>query len=115
MKPEFKNQTLISIQEDTHLRQALGIIYMYALVVHLVFLFAFRYYGAKQMEIVNYFSPLIYLISYYFNRKNRIAFGASLVIAEVVIHGIVSLIYVGWNANFHLYIILVYLLIFFLY
>lgn len=108
-------RTFLSSNDDAQIRQALSFVYVYALVTHIVFLLAFRYYGIKQMELINYFSPFIYLSALYLNRIKLVLPGALIAFMEATVHGGVSVIFVGWEANFHLYVILVFLLLFFLY
>ena len=108
-------KSIISSQEDASLRQALNLVYIYSILTHLVFFFAFRYSGVKPMVILNSFSPLFYLTAIYLNNKKLVVAGGIIAASEAVIHGAISVIFVGWSTNFHLYIILVYLLIFFLF
>lgn len=97
------------------LSYALYFVYILGIIVHLLFLFAFRKLGVKEMMWINYLSPFIYLTAIILNKKGRMVLAASIAVSEAVLHGVISLVYVGWESNFHLYVILVYMLIFFLY
>jgi len=114
MRPT-EDQSHVLSDNDMLLKQSLGVIYLFAAIVHLIFLFIFIKLEVKEMQYANYFSPAFYIIAFLLNRSDRIVFGASVAIGEAVMHGILSLFFVGWQAYFHIYIILVYLLIFFLY
>lgn len=115
MTPNLNYRSFLSDQDDNQLRQALSIVYIYAFITHIVFLFSFRHFGVKPMEYINYISPLLYLVALYYNYKNVVITGAIIAFNEAIIHGGLSAVFVGWEANFHFYVILVYLLIFFLY
>lgn len=115
MNPNLNYKSILSSRDDAYLRQALNIVYIYSILTHLVFFFAFRQYGIKPMVYLNSFSPFLYLIAIFLNKNKRVVLGAIIAALEAVFHGAISVVFVGWNANFHLYIILVYLLIFFLF
>ena len=102
-------------ENDKNLQFSLNIVYIFAGVVHLLFLFAFIKLEVFEMQVANYFSPLLYAISFILNRKGRLAIAATIGVSEAVLHGVLSLFYVGWETNFHIYIVLVYFLIFFIY
>lgn len=108
-------QSHIVSGSDLLLKQALNAIYIFAALIHVVFLILFSKLGVKEMQIANYFSPIIYLVAFLFNSKNKMVIGATIGTSEAVMHGVLSLFFVGWQAYFHIYILLVYLLIFFLY
>ncbi|MBN2487049.1 MAG: HAMP domain-containing histidine kinase [Bacteroidales bacterium] len=114
IKPTTGQDALIP-DSDNLLKQSLSYIYLFAAAAHVFFLFLFARLGVKEMEVVNYFSPFLYIIAFWLNHKNHIVWGATLAIGEAVAHGLISLFFVGWHTYFHIYIILVYLLIFFLY
>lgn len=100
---------------DKNLQYSFGYIFIFAGFLHLAFLIIFYKLGIREMQWVNYFSPFIYLIAYYFNRKGKITFAATIGVSEAITHGILSLFFIGWESNFHIYIILIYFLIFFIY
>ncbi len=102
-------------ENDKNLQFSLNIVYIFAGIVHLFFLFAFINLGVVEMQIANYFSPMLYSVSFLLNRRGRLAIAATIGVSEAVFHGVLSLFYVGWEANFHIYIVLVYFLIFFIY
>lgn len=109
------NKNFIIPINDPQLSYALGFVYILGIVVHTLFCFAFSKLGVKEMQTINYFSPLIYIAAYLLNRKGKMVLAASMAVSEAVIHGILSILYIGWESNFHLYILLVYMLVFFLY
>lgn len=109
------NKNFVFPINDPQLEYALGFVYILGFVVHTFFCFAFAHLGVKELQIINYFSPLIYIVAYFLNRKGKMVMAASIAVLEAVVHGLLSLLYIGWEANFHLYILLVYMLVFFLY
>lgn len=115
MNPNLNYKSILSSRDDANLRQALNLVYIYSILTHFAFFFAFRYSGVKPMVLLNSFSPFIYLAAIYLNNKKFVVLGGIIAASEAVIHGAISVVFVGWSANFHLYIILVYLLIFFLF
>jgi len=108
-------RTFLSSSDDAHLRKALNLVYIYAVITHIMFLFAFRKFEVKPMEYINYVSSFLYLLAFFLNKKKNVMIGAVVAVSEAIVHGAISTVFVGWNANFHMYIILVYLLIFFLF
>jgi signal transduction histidine kinase len=111
----FESRSNYVFGDNSLLKYSFSAIYCFAGISHVVFLFVFWKLGVKEMQIANYFSPVFYIAAIVFNQKNYVAIGATLGIFEAVVHGILSLYYVGWQAYFHIYIVFVYLLIFFLY
>ena len=114
MKEQEANRIIIP-SNDLLLKHSLSVIYLFAALIHTVFLILFTKLHITEMQIINYFSPVLYFIAFYLNRKNQLVAGASIAVFEAVIHGTLSLFYVGWQSYFHIYIILLYPLIFFLY
>lgn len=114
MKTSTNNKYVLPIN-DPRLSYALGFVYLMGIFVHTFFLIAFWKFEVKEMQYINFFSPIAYGLAFFLNKKNKMVFAASLAVSEAVIHGILSLIFVGWEANFHLYVLLVYMLVFFLY
>jgi PAS domain S-box-containing protein len=101
--------------EDDRFIKSLNAVYLLSGSVHLVFLVIFIKFGVTEMQIFNYFSPLLYLLCFLLNRKKYIVPGAVIGLLEVTLHGFSSTVFLGWNSGFHYYMLLAFLLIFFLF
>jgi signal transduction histidine kinase len=100
---------------DKNLQYSFGYIYIFAGLIHIAFLIIFYKLGIVEMQWINYFSPFIYLVAYILNKKGKITLSATIGVSEALGHGILSLFFIGWESNFHIYIILIYFLLFFIY
>jgi signal transduction histidine kinase len=94
---------------------SLNIVYLLSAVVHLAFLALFYRKGVIEMQIFNYFSPLLYLGCLYLNSRGQVVTAAFLGMAEASLHGFVSTLFIGWDSGFYYYLVLTYLLVFFLF
>jgi signal transduction histidine kinase len=101
--------------KDKTLQYSFRYIYIFAGILHIAFLIVFYKLDIVEMQWINYFSPLIYFFAFYLNRKGRITLAATIGVSEAIVHGIISLFFISWESNFHIYIILIYFLLFFIY
>lgn len=101
--------------KDKNLQYSFRYIYVFAGILHIAFLIVFFKLDIVEMQWINCFSPLIYFFAFYLNRIGRITLAATLGVSEAILHGILSLFYISWESNFHIYIMLIYFLLFFIY
>ncbi|MCC5920742.1 MAG: SpoIIE family protein phosphatase [Cyclobacteriaceae bacterium] len=76
--------------------------------VHSLFLALFVAFDVPFMAYFNLASLLIFAIIYYFNRsiKHYWLLMTNLACIEVIVHGILATLFLGWSSNFHLYFLL---------
>lgn len=77
-----------------------------SLIVHIVFLFIFLIYSVMPMVILNVFSIIVFSIIIYILLKSQsFKLVMALAAAEIYIHQVLAVYYVGWDYNFQLYLL----------
>jgi len=78
---------------------------LFGLPAHMIFLIIFAVLGEREMVYVNIGSVVIWLTAVFLARSGRVLGGLLLISAEVVIHAIFAVYYVGWHSGFQQYLI----------
>lgn len=93
--------------------QASGVFARLMLVVSVVaglshtgFIFLFHHVGVPMLALANVASVLVYVLVAILIRRDRLRGATLLAGAEVLVHGVVATALIGWDAGFHLYIVL---------
>jgi diguanylate cyclase (GGDEF)-like protein len=72
--------------------------------IHAGFIVLFAILGAPSMAWLNVGSVLIFALAIWCLRTRRNLLGASLVVAEVMLHAAVAVRAIGWDSGFHYYL-----------
>lgn len=98
--------------QPAHLRRATKSFWQFmhqlALVagsIHGTFIVLFAVLGAHSMAWLNVGSVLIFALAYACLRRRHNLLGASLIIAEVMLHAGVAVRAIGWDSGFHYYLL----------
>lgn len=78
-----------------------------ASVAHLAFIFLFDSVGVAWMARGNVASVLVYTLSAMLIQNGRHFIAMGLIVGEILLHGILSVVVIGWESGFHYYIILI--------
>lgn len=78
-----------------------------AAVAHLAFIFLFDSVGVAWMARGNVASVLVYTLSALLIHNGRHFIAMGLIVGEILLHGILSVVVIGWDSGFHYYIILI--------
>ncbi|MBH1988013.1 MAG: GGDEF domain-containing protein [Burkholderiales bacterium] len=78
-----------------------------AALAHLGFIFLFQAVGASQLAVLNFASVLTHLLAAGLILRERTPAAAFLIATEVLVHGTVATMWIGWAAGFHHYIVLI--------
>lgn len=78
-----------------------------AAVAHLAFIFLFDSVGVAWMARGNVASVLLYTLSALLIHNGRHFLAMGLIVGEILMHGILSVVVIGWESGFHYYIILI--------
>lgn len=73
--------------------------------IHGTFIVLFAALGAHSMAWLNVGSVLMFMLAYVCLRTRRNLIGATLIIAEVVLHAGVAVRAIGWDSGFHYYLL----------
>lgn len=76
-------------------------------VAHLVFIFLFDSAGVNWMARANVASVLIYVLSAWLTYHGRHFVAMGLIVGEILLHGLLAVVVIGWDSGFHYYIVLV--------
>ncbi len=96
-----------------HIHNVLYYSSMLAFFSHLTFIFFYSYLNIPFMIYFNVFSCLLFAVCLILCRKFLLNIAIILFISEVIIHAFCSVVFVGWNSAFHIYIICMVPLFFF--
>lgn len=75
-------------------------------LAHTGFIFLFLHVGVSTLALANVASVLVYVLSAVLIQRGHLNRATVLMGAEVVVHGVVATAMIGWEAGFHLYIVL---------
>jgi len=84
-----------------------------AFLLHFVFFFIFNFIHVEFMSFFNLISCSLFILCFILCRQGHIKLALILFMAEVIIHAAFSVIFVGWESGFHIYIICMGPLLFF--
>ena len=79
----------------------------FALVSHILFLLLFGMIGTTEMFLFNFLSIGTFVFMIFLNNRGHHLFSALLGIAEVCLHQVLAVKYLGWDSGFQYYIITV--------
>lgn len=85
----------------------LTLVTVIAAVAHLIFIFLFDSAGVAWMARANVASVLVYALSALLLQNGRHMLAMVLIVGEILIHGILAVVVIGWESGFHYYIILI--------
>lgn len=74
---------------------------------HLAFIFLFSSAGVDWMAQANVASVLIYVLSAFLIYHGWHFIVMGLVVGEILLHGILAVVVIGWDSGFHYYIVLI--------
>jgi sigma-B regulation protein RsbU (phosphoserine phosphatase) len=72
---------------------------------HFLWIFMFALLGVQPLALFNIVSTIIWAFAIYYNLKGHVKTGAVLANIEVILHGWLGTIIIGWNTGFHYYIL----------
>ena len=75
--------------------------------VHALWIFLFYFLEAPILAAFNLLSVLIFTCAFILTRKGIFTTAVTLAVIEVVVHQVLCVIYIGWDAGFQYYIILI--------
>ena len=78
-----------------------------AAVSHLGFIALFHAVGVAPLAVLNFASVLTHLLAVALIVRGRTLAAALVLAGEVMVHGAVATVWIGWAAGFHLYILLI--------
>ena len=76
-------------------------------LTHILFLTLFVWAGVDLLAAANVLSIACYVCTFELSRRRRIGSAFGLVVAEVVAHGVLASLLLGWQSGFNLYLLLV--------
>jgi diguanylate cyclase (GGDEF)-like protein len=76
-------------------------------IAHIGFIFLFHQAGAQVLAVANVASVLCYVLATGLIRRGQVNVATLVVGAEVLAHGVAATAMIGWDAGFHLYIVLI--------
>ncbi|MBI2732975.1 MAG: GGDEF domain-containing protein [Aquabacterium sp.] len=85
----------------------LTLVTVIAAVAHLIFIFLFDSAGVAWMARANVASVLVYALSAMLIQNGRHMLAMALIVGEILLHGILAVVVIGWESGFHYYIILI--------
>jgi signal transduction histidine kinase len=101
-------------KEDIKFFEITQFAYLFAAVVHLIFIFIFYFINIYEMVLVNIFlSVPIFLSSFFLNRKGKLNLAFLLVSIEFLVHQIFAIYYIGWESGFQYFLIYLSVLVYF--
>lgn len=85
-------------------------VYLFAdiccLIVHIVFIFYFRYIGVTEMMYFNFFSSALYLgFSFLIFNVENVTPMLCIALFEIVVHAVAATVYVGWGYGFAMFLV----------
>lgn len=80
------------------------ITYYFGIKVHFFWCVIFYFLDAPFLSIFNIFSVLVFLLNIKLNKKGHFLTAAIIATVEVVIHQVLCIIYIGWEAGFQYYL-----------
>jgi class 3 adenylate cyclase len=78
---------------------------LFGLPAHIIFLIIFVVLGEREMSYVNVGSIVVWLIAVFLARSGRVLGGLLLISAEVAVHAIFAVHFIGWHSGFQQYLI----------
>jgi len=75
-------------------------------LAHAGFIFLFQHVGVPVLALANVASVLVYVLASILIRRGKANTATLLAAAEVLVHGVVATALIGWEAGFHLYLVL---------
>jgi diguanylate cyclase (GGDEF)-like protein len=82
---------------------ALNYLCYLGIIAHLLFIPLFLQLGVPELAIINVFSVLLWVASYFFNRAALHSEAFALAATEAVAHAILATYFLGWDAGFYFY------------
>lgn len=78
---------------------------IFGLPAHVIFLIFFSVLGEREMAYINIGSIVLWLSAVFLAKSGRVLAGLLVISAEVVVHAIFAVHYIGWHGGFQQYLI----------
>jgi diguanylate cyclase (GGDEF)-like protein len=90
---------------DSHTRLVLSRLCLLGIPIHAVLIFVFGALGLQQLALFNIGSTLAWVLAWVLLRRRDVKLASAILLAEILLHAILAVRVLGWEAGFQYYLI----------